>query len=666
MSHGRERMRAFRRPVALGKQNMRIRRKRNPPHAPVFGWSALLIGMFAFAIPPTAAQETEAETSKSAPEDPDAPAPAFVLVEGQITAGAGGGVDGAKVVAHRAAPDGSKGEPVAETATDKLGDFKVALTNPESGKFFVVVTRDGYEELSVTVERVESKSPPFVGQSLSGGGKLTGRVVDALTSAPVAGARIRVDETFPERSARSEDDGRFTLTGLEPGEVRLVVEASGYGRERRKLVDPTAAGDLLTVELRPERVVTLIVVDDVGKPVAGVTIEALDARRSDFHTAISDAEGKARLGGLPFDSSALGVRLTHGEHVSDAMYSRKLDLPSDVASSTHTLTMTRAGRIEGRVFDALGKPAHAARVTVGDEESDDSPRAFVDVDGRFALGGIAPGQAAVVVYLRGAAPELLLIDIRPGETSRLEATLKTGRVVAGVVKLTGGAAPRSAMVEMGTWRGRQAVRLRARTDDDGRFEIADMPLDGFELIADAAGAKPGKVNVPDATAGNSPLEIELATNGGGPPGRPATLAEGESAPELTLTTLAGGSVNLADMTGKFVVVEFWATWCAPCVAELPHLIAVYEKHGRRSDFAMIGVSLDFEADALQQFLKSNPRVAWPQVLESAGDGPATKAFGVGPIPRVFIIGPDRKIMAANLRGDELVKRVDELLKGDKR
>ena len=140
------------------------------------------------------------------------------------------------------------------------------------------------------------------------------------------------------------------------------------------------------------------------------------------------------------------------------------------------------------------------------------------------------------------------------------------------------------------------------------------------------------------------------------------LAVGAAAPELTLTSLDGQTFTLRSLRGKIVVVDFWATWCAPCVEEMPMLAAVFEKYKGRKDFAMLGVSRDFEESDLRIFLDRRKEIAWPQVFgEKAGADSAAEKFGVVMLPALFVIDTDGKIVGSGLRGDQIAEVVQRLL-----
>jgi hypothetical protein len=96
---------------------------------------------------------------------------------------------------------------------------------------------------------------------------------------------------------------------------------------------------------------------------------------------------------------------------------------------------------------------------------------------------------------------------------------------------------------------------------------------------------------------------------------------------------------------------------------MSNLIALHEKFAARKDFVMIGVSRDHELQPMADYLKKNPKIAWAQVFGEPGGVPkACDAFGVTGIPRLFVIGPDGTIIAVDLRGEDIVTWVVQLLK----
>ncbi len=131
---------------------------------------------------------------------------------------------------------------------------------------------------------------------------------------------------------------------------------------------------------------------------------------------------------------------------------------------------------------------------------------------------------------------------------------------------------------------------------------------------------------------------------------------GSAAPDVELVTLDGKKFRLADLRGKLVLVDFWATWCGPCVAELPNVREAYEKYHSRG-FDVISISFDKTDSAVRSFAKRHGMI-WPQILADGADkGPLARTWGVSGIPATFLIGPDGKVLAKDLRGEVLLKRI---------
>jgi thiol-disulfide isomerase/thioredoxin len=132
--------------------------------------------------------------------------------------------------------------------------------------------------------------------------------------------------------------------------------------------------------------------------------------------------------------------------------------------------------------------------------------------------------------------------------------------------------------------------------------------------------------------------------------------------EIAFTSLQGDKVDLADMKGKVVLVDFWATWCGPCIGELPNVQKAYKAFHDKG-FEIIAISLDKEDDKekLEQFIKDK-EMPWPQAFDGLGwETPLVRQYGIQGIPATFLVGKDGKIVATNLRGPALEAELAKLL-----
>lgn len=139
-----------------------------------------------------------------------------------------------------------------------------------------------------------------------------------------------------------------------------------------------------------------------------------------------------------------------------------------------------------------------------------------------------------------------------------------------------------------------------------------------------------------------------------------TVQIGQQAPDFSIASIDGKTIKLSDYKGKYVLIDFWASWCAPCRNENPNVVKAYQKFKNRN-FTILGISLDKDKTAWQQAIKQD-NLTWAHAGELADfEGATVLLYQVEAIPASFLLDPNGKIIAKNLRGEELDKFLDKTL-----
>jgi thiol-disulfide isomerase/thioredoxin len=549
--------------------------------------------------------------------------------------------------------------------------------------------------------------------TLGHGIELAGRVVDAAGK-PVADAVLTRNREWRNQAASltSDTNGQFKILNLKPGEMYLTVQARGLAGQTLLLTLSNSMPEL-KIELAPGKIFQGKVVDPAGKPIAGASaqMDRLELGPMEYEwSASTDSEGR-----FAWDSAPEGE---HPYCFSASGYHPRTE-PSLVANGQdHLITLRPVldgdkTRIDGCVTD-LASNGPLGQFTVYVKEYNGpaishAQQTFANADGSYAV-SVASASSAYVISVgspghrvEASTPKTvgdgdLRLDFAlapdPAATGLLY-RLKGRFLVSGYTEKIPWAeqqiylssiVPPAPLTEtdpaakskeferfLETPEGRTWQRAHhsyeVELDNEGAFTVADVPEGSYHLQVSlhqtqAQGGDPiaemsGNFDVPGADKTNTTMnlgDLEMGVK--------KVPHLGDEAPPFEVRTVDGEPLRLADFRGKFVLLDFWATWCGPCVGETPFLKATYKSFGANDRFVMISLSLDADPGAPKEFARKND-IKWIQgFLGKWSDSKVTEMYGVDGIPSIFLIAPGGKIVAHGLRGDAIADAVGKALGKD--
>lgn len=141
------------------------------------------------------------------------------------------------------------------------------------------------------------------------------------------------------------------------------------------------------------------------------------------------------------------------------------------------------------------------------------------------------------------------------------------------------------------------------------------------------------------------------------------LRSGERAPNFSATTINGTNIELKDFQGKYVLIDFWGTWCGPCIDEIPNLKKAYNEYNSKG-FEIIGIATDDNATRVKDFVEEND-LQWPQIFEEhlSEEAIINNLYDVQGYPQQYLVGPDGTILYSGfeIREENLLAKLEELL-----
>lgn len=188
------------------------------------------------------------------------------------------------------------------------------------------------------------------------------------------------------------------------------------------------------------------------------------------------------------------------------------------------------------------------------------------------------------------------------------------------------------------------MAARTRSGGGGSIAVRRTAAGAAAALVAVVGAALLASLAPPASAGDRGAAEGRPRQGRRP--LPPPLNAGDAAPETMLETLDGDHIWVSELRGKVVVLDFWATWCGPCIAALPSMKRLAQAHGNQRDrrdrpFVLISISGDSNGARLREFV-TNHELGWTQCWD--GNSEAQRAYGVRSIPTYFVIDAAGRIV----------------------
>jgi peroxiredoxin len=142
-------------------------------------------------------------------------------------------------------------------------------------------------------------------------------------------------------------------------------------------------------------------------------------------------------------------------------------------------------------------------------------------------------------------------------------------------------------------------------------------------------------------------------------GRLKKVAISQPAPAFSIPDTAGNRITLDDFRGKYLLIDFWASWCAPCRAANPELVEIYRQYSGKN-FTIVGISVDRNEERWKKAIESD-QLPWINVSNLQGWDTVSENYGVEAIPQNFLLDTNGIIMDKNLEPEGLIEKLDRLL-----
>ena len=585
--------------------------------------------------------------------------------------------------------------------TDAAGRFRWAGAPPDGIKFSILKT--GYMGHRDTVLKASEDEVTVTMNPLL---RISGQVTDAKTGKPIPEFRIANGYKFASSDHLYWDrdepdkfrDGKYLIKFDEPSRARLLkVTAAGYLPKESRAFKTDEGHQTYHFKLERGHGPAGVVLLPDGKPANGADVGwATRTRRASLRHGKFDrgqnaaevvkTDEKGRFQFVPQETDDAVLIAVHDSGFAEMTRSE--------FEKAKLLQLKPWGRLMGRV--RLGNKADADRMVKfypkrtgsGLFVWDYNYETKTDSRGFFRFEKVIPGpgvvsRVTVTAFLDSwQYASGWQVPVVVGDRQALKVTIGgNGRPVIGKAVLD-----REPELPI-NWTTNEPVRITrwdrtnkraaspnftclANVEKDGSFRIPDVPPGQYRLslpannppVPNACGAGqaigratvifdvPAKPETSTAPFDVGTVTVKLSD----------TLNVGDVAPEFVLADLQGGPVKLSDFDGKLVLLDFWATWCGPCRAEMPTLLGIHKKYRDDPRFVLLSVSLDESAEAPLDFVNKH-KFDWRHAHSRGTQSKVARDFTVRALPGTFLIAPDGTVLSKNLRGKQLAADVDAAL-----
>jgi len=574
--------------------------------------------------------------------------------------------------------------------------------------------KEGYTRLDVDLTATGSEQTVTLHSIL----RISGKVTDATTGRPIEGVTVIpvIDWGFPRlhverQHKKTFSGGTYEITGdRTDAAYRVRIEAEGYRSAMSEAVRAGALAPTFDFRLEPAASLQGQVLDTQGRTVKGARVYLATTSQmlgieqgnenawSSNQKVLTDGQG---IFSLPAQFEQYTIVAIHDDGYAEVNREPNQQ-PGD-------LRLKAWAKVEGRLLKA-GQPVPSVsiflsrmRLTIPgvSPHIQDDFSVQTERDGRFVFPRVPPLKSRVnalhSVWRDSplTSSRSVPLDLQPGQ--RVEVDLPgQGTSVKGKIVVTGEGASKIDLHKSLNWLVRKAPGIEptpefrslgfdvrngwndvwndstegraylqsldnyfVTLDQNGRFDIDGVSPGDYDLairlyespkdgcLVNAIGRRVISLTVKEDAIDLGNIEVKAVS---GP-------LPGEMAPDFTIASFTGEKVKLSDLRGRYVLLDFWATWCAPCVSAIPAVRRLHDTYATDKRIVVLGMNLYEDPDKARQFVK-DAQLPWTHgSLGTRSDNAVLTQYAVSSVPTYILIGPDGKLISSALTIEEISEAV---------